>query len=520
LSSNRKQLRTRRRANFSSHNNNKPLVDLRTGLTYDDVLLVPRYSKVRSRHDVDISTKLTPKIALRIPIISANMDTVTESEMAIALAREGGIGIIHRFMSLGDQVAQVRRVKRTESIMIESPYALGVDAKLSDVRKMMREKNVGGILITDAKGKLQGIITSRDLRFEEDHDMTTSVSSVMTKRKDLVVATWGKTSIDQAKKIMEDTKIEKLPLVDSQDRLRGLVTAKDILKRKEFPNATKDSKGRLRVGAAVGVKGDFLDRAKELADSDVDVLVLDIAHGHSEHAIEAIKKIKKAIPDIELIAGNIATPEGALDLIKAGADSIKVGVGSGSICITRIVTGSGVPQLTAISDCSKVARDGGVTMIADGGIRNSGDITKSLVAGADSVMIGSLLAGTDESPGEIVFRGNHRYKVTRGMASITARRDQLAREGRLRVGENEESSEQSQSSEIDLSDYVAEGVEAIVPYKGSATSVIRQLVGGLRSGLSYCGSSNLRDLRSNGLFIRITDVGLAESKPHDVIMDL
>jgi IMP dehydrogenase len=469
---------------------------------------------------VDISTKLTPKIALNIPIISANMDTVTESEMAVALAREGGIGIIHRFMSLDEQVAQVRRVKRTESIMIESPYALGLDAKLSDVRKMMRDKNVGGILITDSKGKLQGIITSRDLRFEEK-DLNAPATSVMTKRKDLVVATWGKTSIDQAKKIMEETKIEKLPLVDSKDRLRGLVTAKDILKRKEFPNATKDSKGRLRVGAAVGVRGDFLDRAKDLAEADVDVLVLDIAHGHSEHAIEAIKKIKKAISDVELIAGNIATPDGARDLIRAGADSIKVGVGSGSICITRIVTGSGVPQLTAISDCKEVARDSGVTMIADGGIRNSGDVTKSLVAGADSVMIGSLLAGTDESPGEIVFRGSHRYKVTRGMASMAARRDQLEREGRLKMVENEESSEMQNHSEGgDISDYVPEGVEAIVPYKGGAVSVIRQLVGGLRSGLSYCGASNLKELRSKGEFIRITDVGLAESKPHDVITDL
>lgn len=508
-----------KRVPLSSSNKGKPsarktLANLRTGLTYDDVLLVPRYSRIRSRHDVDTSTKLTPKIALNIPIISANMDTVTEGEMAVALAREGGIGIIHRFMSLDEQVAQVRRVKRTESIMIESPYALGLDAKLFDVRKMMREKNVGGILIIDGKGKLQGIITSRDLRFEED--LNAPVTSVMTKRKDLVVATWGKTSIDQAKKVMEDMKIEKLPLVDSKDRLRGLVTAKDILKRKEFPNATKDSKGRLRVGAAVGVRGDFLDRAKELADSDVDVLVLDIAHGHSDHAIDAIKKIKKTVSNIELIAGNIATPEGARDLIRAGADSIKVGVGSGSICITRIVTGSGVPQLTAISDCSRVAKDSGVTLIADGGIRNSGDITKSLVAGADSVMIGSLLAGTDESPGEIVFRGNQRYKVTRGMASMAARRDQLEREGRLKGIKGE----MQNHGEEDLSDYVPEGVEAIVPYKGGAVSVIRQLEGGLRSGLSYCGASSLRELRSNGQFIRITDVGLVESKPHDVITEL
>lgn len=486
---------------------------LHTGLTFDDVLLVPRYSRVRSRHDVNISTKLTPKITLNIPIISANMDTVTESEMAVALAREGGIGIIHRFMGLEAQVAQVQRVKRMESIIIESPYALGSNAKISDVRKMMREKNVGGILITDDEGKLEGIVTTRDLRFVEYSN--SSVTAVMTKRKDLVVGTWGKTTIDKAKKIMQDEKIEKLPLVDSRDKLKGLVTAKDILKRKEFPNATKDSKGRLRVGAAIGVRGDFLERAKKLVDSDVDVLVLDIAHGDSAYALEAIKRIKKALPEVELIAGNIATSEGAAHLIKSGADSIKVGVGSGSICITRIVTGSGVPQLTAISDCSLIAKDSGVTLIADGGIRNSGDITKSLVAGADSVMIGSLLAGTDESPGEIVFRGTQRYKVTRGMASMAARRDQLQREGRL-VSE----SEVQNHEDGDLSDFVPEGVEAIVPYKGGAVFVIRQLAGGLRSGLSYCGASNLKELKSNGRFIKITDVGLIESKPHDVVTDL
>jgi IMP dehydrogenase len=376
---------------------------------------------------------------------------------------------------------------------------------------MMRGKNVGGILIVNSDGGLEGIVTTRDLRFS--HETKTPVREVMTKRKDMIVARWGQTT-DQARQIMEETKIEKLPLLDSKGRLKGLVTAKDILKRKEFPNATKDPKGRLRVGAAVGVRGDFLDRAKELAKSDVDVLVLDIAHGHSSHAIDAIRAIKKELPDLELIAGNVATEEGTTDLIKAGADSIKVGVGSGSICITRIVTGSGVPQLTAIIDCGKVAREENVTLIADGGIRNSGDITKSLVAGADTVMVGSLLAGTDESPGEIVFRGSHRYKVTRGMASMAARRDQLAREGKL-----DEKIEGNVPLESDLSDYVPEGVEAIVPYKGGAVSVIRQLVGGLRSGMSYCGATNLKELRANGRFIRVTDVGLAESKPHDVITD-
>jgi IMP dehydrogenase len=477
------------------------LDDLRTGLTFDDVLLVPKFSRVRSRKDTVTTTRLVNDIELSTPIISANMDTVTESDMAIAMAREGGIGIIHRFMSLEEQTLQVSRVKRTESILIENPYTLTESATISDVKHLMNERNVGGILIVSKDGKLRGIVTTRDIRFHEDGD--TIVSEVMTKRKDLTVAP-KKTTIEEARQIMEKTKIEKLPLIDKDDRLSGLITAKDILKRKQFPNATKDSKGRLRVGAAIGVKGDFLDRAIQLEKVGVDVLVLDIAHGHSLRAIEAIKKIKKTV-GLPLIAGNVATKDGVLDLIKAGADSVKVGVGSGSICITRIVTGSGVPQLTALDDCAKVTRENGVTLIADGGIRNSGDITKALVAGADSVMIGSLLAGTDESPGEIVYRGNYRYKVTRGMASAAARRDQISRE-----------SAGKESQETDLGDYVPEGVEAIVPYKGSAVNVVRQLVGGLRSGLSYCGAGNLQELRNNGEFIRITEVGLKESMPHDV----
>lgn len=500
-----------RKRRASQKKENGTFEDLKTGLTYDDVLLIPRFSSVRSRHDVSTRSKLTSNIELNVPIISANMDTVTEVDMAVAIAREGGIGIIHRFMSLEEQASQVQRVKRTESIIIENPYSLPLNATVGEVKKMMREKNVGGILIVRADGGLEGIVTTRDLRFSDESQ--TPVKEIMTKRKDLVVANWGQTT-EQARKIMEDTKIEKLPLLDSKGRLKGLVTAKDILKRKEFPNATKDSKGRLRVGAAVGVRGDFLDRAKELAKSDVDVLVLDIAHGHSSHALDAIRAIKNELPEMELIAGNVATAEGTADLINAGADSIKVGVGSGSICITRIITGSGVPQLTAIGECSKVAKDSDVTLIADGGIRNSGDITKSLVAGADTAMIGSVLAGTDESPGEIVFRGSHRYKVTRGMASMAARRDQLAREGKI-----DEKIQGNIPLENDLSDYVPEGVEAIVPYKGEAVSVIRQLAGGLRSGMSYCGASTLKELRSNGRFIRITDVGLAESMPHDVITD-
>ena len=481
------------------------LSNLRTGLTFDDVLLIPKYSKVSSRKDATTTTHLTKDIALSIPIISANMDTVTESDMAVTVAREGGIGIIHRFMTLEEQVAQVIKVKRTENILIENPYSVLESATVLQVRQLMNEKNVGGILIISKEGRLAGIVTTRDLRFQDNNNA--SVTEVMTKRKDLVVAP-KKTTIERAKEIMQKTKVEKLPIVDNQNRLAGLITAKDILKRKEFPQATKDTKGRLRVGAAIGVKGDFMERAKELQEVEVDVLVLDIAHGHSLNALEAIKTIKKALGHaIHLIAGNVATRDGALSLIKAGADSIKVGVGSGSICITRIVTGSGVPQLTAISECSQASKEYGATLIADGGIRNSGDITKALVAGADSVMVGSLLAGTDESPGEIVYRGNHRYKVTRGMASRAARKNQLAIE---RKASN------SEWQETDLNDYVPEGVEAIVPYKGGAVNVIRQLAGGLRSGLSYCGAKDLNELRRNAKFIRITEVGLKESLPHDV----
>jgi IMP dehydrogenase len=484
----------------------------RTGLTFDDVLLVPKYSTIRSRKDASTKTRLTEKIELNIPIISANMDTVTEANMAVAMAREGGIGIIHRFMSVEEEVAQVTRVKRTESIFIENPYTLNESGTIAEVRNLIRERRVGGILIVDETGKIKGIVTSKDLRFF-DGPANTKVTSVMTKRPDLVVAP-KKTTIEEAREIMQRTKIEKLPIVDLKDRLVGLITAKDILKRKEFPFSSKDSKGRLRVGAAIGVKGDYLERAEKLRGVEVDVLVLDIAHGHSLHALEAIRKIKKNLGrDIPLIAGNVATKEGASDLIKAGADSVKVGVGSGSICITRIVTGSGVPQLTAISDCYEATRDAGVTLIADGGIRNSGDITKALVAGADTIMIGSLLAGTDESPGEIVYRGNYRYKVTRGMASASARKDQLELEKNEKTEDNMENSE---ASEVGLIDYVPEGVEAIVPYKGGAVNVIRQLVGGLKSGLSYCGAGNLALLRKNGEFMRITDVGLKESMPHNV----
>jgi len=484
----------------------------RTGLTFDDVLLVPKYSTIRSRKDASTKTRLTEKIELNIPILSANMDTVTEANMAVAMAREGGIGIIHRFMSMEEEVAQVTRVKRTESIFIESPYTLNEGATISDARGLIQQRKVSGILIVDSTGKLRGIVTTKDLRFF-DGPADAKVTSVMTKRSDLVVAP-KKTTIEEAREIMQKTKIEKLPIVDLKDNLVGLITAKDILKRKEFPFSSKDSKGRLRVGAAIGVKGDYLERAEKLRDVEVDVLVLDIAHGHSLHALDAIRRIKKDLGrEVPLIAGNVATSQGALDLIKAGADSIKVGVGSGSICITRIVTGSGVPQLTAISDCSEAASDEGVTLIADGGIRNSGDITKALVAGADSVMIGSLLAGTDESPGEIVYRGNYRYKVTRGMASASARKDQLEAE---RMEKGVENPENSEANEVGLIDYVPEGVEAIVPYKGGAVNVIRQLVGGLKSGLSYCGAGNLVQLRKNGEFMRITDVGLKESLPHNV----
>ena len=427
------------------------------------------------------------------------MDTVTESGMAIALAREGGIGIIHRFMTIEDQVDEILRVKRSESVMIEQPYTIKPDLTVAEARKAMEEYSVSGLLVEEG-GKLLGIITRRDITFEKNNKL--KVSELMT--KDVITAKAGIT-IDQAKEILHNKRIEKLPVVDDKKRIVGLITSKDILKMEQYPYASKDKKGRLLVGAAVGVKGDYLERTEALLEAGADVIVVDIAHGHSENAINTVHMIKKAFPDSELIAGNVATGEGSRDLIKAGVDAVKVGVGSGSICITRVVTGSGVPQLTAVIDSVKVARDHEIPIISDGGIRNSGDITKALAAGASSVMIGSLFGGTDESPGKSLVKNGKKFKMYRGMASFYASLGRKYREAGPQVVDSD-----------DLNDYVPEGVEAMVPYNGSVVEIIRQMAGGLRSGLSYCGAKTIPEMQMNAEFIKITSAGYIESQSHDV----
>jgi IMP dehydrogenase len=414
-------------------------LDIVQGLTFDDVLLVPKRSPIVSRSQTNLRTKLSRNITLNIPIISANMDTVTESGMAIALAREGGIGIIHRFMTIEDQVDEILKVKRSESVMIEQPYTIKPDLTVAEAKRAMAEYSVSGLLVED-RGKLLGIITRRDITFENNNRL--KVSELMT--KDVITAKVGLT-IDQAKGILHTKRIEKLPVVDDKRHIVGLITSKDILKMEQYPYASKDKKGRLLVGAAVGVKGDYLERTEALLEAGADVIVVDIAHGHSENAINTVHMIKKAFPDCELIAGNVATGEGSRDLIKAGVDAVKVGVGSGSICITRVVTGSGVPQLTAVIDSVKVARDYDIPIISDGGIRNSGDITKALAAGASSVMIGSLFGGTDESPGKTLVKNGKMYKMYRGMASFYASLGRKYREAGPQVVDSD-----------DLNDYVPE----------------------------------------------------------------
>lgn len=474
-------------------------MNIREGLTFDDVLLIPKRSPIISRSQTNLKTRLSRNISLNIPVISANMDTVTESPMAIALAREGGVGIIHRFMTIQDQVDEVLKVKRSESVMIEQPYTISIDSSVGYAKKIMHDFGISGLLIEKDK-KLAGIITKRDLLFETNFDK--NVTSVMS--KDVVFAELG-TTIEKAKDILHKNRIEKLPIIDKDKHIIGLITSKDILKMEEFPNASKDKKGRLLVGAAVGVKGDYLERTEALLDAGADVMVVDIAHGHSDNAINCVHLIKKAFKDCELIAGNIATSNGTEDLIRAGVDAIKVGVGSGSICITRVITGSGVPQLTAILDSVKIAKKYEIPVISDGGIRNSGDLTKALAAGSSSVMVGSLLGGTDESPGKTLVKNGKKYKIYRGMASFYASLGRKYREEGEQLKESDE-----------LNDYVPEGVEAMVSYKGSVVEIIRQLVGGLRSGLSYCGAKTINEMQQNAEFVRITTAGYIESQPHDV----
>ena len=471
---------------------------IRVGLTFDDVLLVPKKSTIETRKAANTKTKLSKHLELNIPIISANMDTVTESAMAITMARQGGIGIIHRFLSISEQVAEVSKVKRSEGILIEQPMTITPDRTVREASQLMQQYGIGGLLVVN-NGKLVGILTSRDLRFEENLDV--AVEKAMT--KDLVTAPVG-TTIEDAKRTLKQHKIEKLPIVDKEMRVRGLITGKDIIKRQQFPQASKDSKGRLRVGAAIGVKGDYMERAATLIDAGADVLVVDIAHGHSDLSIRAVAHIRDKVGPVELIAGNVATAQGTKGLLEAGVDAVKVGVGAGSICITRIVTGAGVPQLTALMDCTEVANAKGIPVIADGGIRTSGDLTKAIAAGASTVMIGSLLAGTDEAPGVVISRHSGRFKMSRGMASLGAAMGRSAREkGR-------------EMEEQDLLNYVPEGVEGLVPYRGAAIEVLSNLIGGLRSGMSYCGATNIKELQQNAEFIRVTEAGYKESQPHDI----
>jgi len=474
------------------------------GLSFDDVLLVPRRSPIRSRREVDTRSKFTRRLWLNIPIVSAAMDTVTESRMAIVMAREGGIGVIHRFMPPEKQAEEVSKVKRAENIVIEKPAAIKPNSTIKEAKDLMSFLGISGLLVVDPENRLLGIITRRDVIFEKEDKL---VKECMTPRDKLITARPG-VSLEEAREIFRKHKIEKLPLVDEEWRLKGLITSVDLIKREAYPNASRDSKGRLLAAAAIGVREREIERAKLLVEAGVDVLVVDVAHGHSEMCIKMVKKIKQIYGDsIELVAGNVATPEGVEDLASAGADAVKVGIGPGSVCTTRLVAGVGVPQLTAIMKCSEAAEKMNIPIIADGGIRESGDIVKALAAGASTVMIGKLLAGTDESPGTIVLKNGRRYKIYRGMASMYA---MLGREFRLRENEAEALLDASEYS------YYAEGVEAYVPYTGSASDVIRRLVAGLRSGMSYLGARTIKELKENAVFVRVTETSLRESAPHDV----
>ncbi len=470
---------------------------VKIGLTFDDVLLLPSKSEVLPK-EVDITTMLTRNLKINIPIVSAAMDTVTEAKLAIAIAREGGIGIIHRAMSPERQASEVDTVKKSESGMILDPITILPDAPISEALSLMQRYRISGIPVTE-KGKLIGILTNRDLRFETQ--FSKKVSQVMTKEK-LITAAVG-TTLEKAQKILHQYKIEKLPIVDKENNLKGLITIKDIEKRKKYPNACKDSVGRLCVGAAIGTGENSIRRAELLARAGADVIVIDTAHGHTKAVIATLKALKKRI-GIDIIAGNVATSEATEDLIKAGVDGIKVGIGPGSICTTRIIAGAGVPQLTAIKDCASVAVKHKIPIIADGGIKYSGDVPKALAAGAHCVMIGSLFAGTDESPGEIVLFQGRSYKVYRGMGSLGAM-EQGSRDRYLQAG-------------VESSKLVPEGVEGRVPYKGLLSQSVHQLTGGLRSGMGYCGCKNLSELRRKAKFIQITNAGLRESHVHDVII--
>ncbi|MFH0864996.1 MAG: IMP dehydrogenase [Bacteroidota bacterium] len=467
------------------------------GLTYDDVLLIPAYSEVMPR-EVDITSWFTKNIKLNIPIVSAAMDSVTESPMAIAIAQEGGIGVIHKNMSIEDQAMEVRKVKRAENGMILDPVTIMAEAIVQDALKLMADNKIGGIPVVNKNNVLVGIVTNRDLRFERNHGRP--IRDVMTKEN--LITTTEFTDFEKAADILQKYRIEKLPVVDSKYRLIGLITYKDIIKIKARPNACKDSMGRLRVAAAVGVTADTIDRVSALIKNGVDAIVVDTAHGHSKGVIETSKKIRKLFPDINLIAGNIATAKAGKDLIKAGVDAVKVGIGPGSICTTRIIAGVGVPQLHAVYEVSKALEGSGITVIADGGIRFTGDIVKALAAGAHSVMIGSLFAGVDESPGETILYEGRKYKSYRGMGSIEA----------MQKGSKDR---YFQDTEDDIRKLVPEGIIGRVPYNGSLSEVVHQMIGGLRAGMGYCGATDINMLQK-AKFIRITSAGIKESHPHDV----
>ncbi|MEA1996163.1 MAG: IMP dehydrogenase [Gemmatimonadota bacterium] len=473
-------------------------IDDKIGLTFDDVMIAPRKSDVLPR-DADLSTPFTRKIRLNIPLVSAAMDTVTESGMAVAMARQGGIGVIHKNMSIKSQVEQVRLVKRSESAVINEPFTLPPDARLRDAMELMKSHHVSGIPITGKDGCLVGIVTHRDMLFEEDMDIL--LRELMTAGEKLISAPEG-ISLSEARKILHKNRIEKLPLVDREGRLKALVTVKDLVKRTLFPNASKDSQGRLLVAAAVGTSEDTVDRASGLCQEEVDVIVIDTAHGHSKKVMETVGTLRKKLGDVQLVAGNVATVEGVRDLASMGVDAVKVGIGPGSICTTRVIAGVGVPQLSAILACSEEAAKHGVPIIADGGVRYSGDIVKALAAGAQTVMLGSLLAGTEESPGETVLYQGRTFKVYRGMGSL----------GAMKEG----SSDRYQQEDMESSKLVPEGIEGRVPFKGKVADTLYQLTGGVRAGMGYCGVSNIENLVSHSRFIRATAQGTKESHPHDI----
>ena len=464
------------------------------GLTFDDVLLVPAKSDVLPK-DVEVNTRLTRNISLNIPIISSGMDTVTEARMAIAMAREGGLGIIHKNMTIEQQANEIDKVKRSENGIIVDPLFLSPEHTLKDVQDLMERYHISGVPITQ-QDRLVGILTNRDLRFETD--LSKRIGECMT-REHLITAPMG-TSLNEAKEILRKHRIEKLPLVDERGHLKGLITIKDIEKAQKYPNSAKDSKGRLLVGAAVGVGSDMLDRVAAIVAAKVDVIVVDTAHGHSQGVIESVRTIKNTYPNVELIAGNVATEEATRALFEAGVDAVKVGIGPGSICTTRVIAGIGVPQITAVYECAKAAAEFGLPIIADGGIKYSGDVVKALAAGANVVMVGNLLAGTEESPGETIIYQGRSYKVYRGMGSLGA----MAKGSKDRYFQE------------NMDKLVPEGIEGRVPYKGPVSETMFQMVGGLRAGMGYCGVKNIEELRNNTRFIRVTSAGLKESHPHDV----